>query len=269
MSLDNSEKIRSLYDHGALKPHHIEKIFRDHDPDDWGTDDMPSHILSRMKDHPNPEHVAAILRSGNQSAETDLAHNKNIPYGHLKHLVDTGNADTKSALLYRDDTPHEDFNKIVNHFLDHEEDKSPVTTLTNDIRYHPDTVDKILKHPDLEDHEKRGFLARNPKIRPETIERYATHGTMGQKQTIAGNINTPTHVLEKLAAQKNPDINSELAINHRTPSHILGAMDHSDLYTAKSLAGHPNTPKEKLQELANHPAEYVSSRAKARLEKMK
>jgi hypothetical protein len=269
MSFDSSEKIRSLYDHGALKPQHIEKIFRDHDPDDWGTDDMSSHILSRMKDNPNPEHVAAILRSGNQSAETDLAHNKNIPYEHLKHLVDHGNADTKSALLYRDDTPHEDFNKIVNHFLDHEHDKSPVTTLTNDIRYHPDTVDKILAHPDLAEFEKKGFLSTNPKIRPATVEHYATHGTESMKAHIAGNINTPTHVLEKLAAEKNPNIDLELANNHRTPSHVLGAMEHATLYKARSLAVHPNTPKEKLQELANHPAEYVSSRAKARLEKMK
>ncbi len=220
-----SNKLAALYSHGVLKPHHIEKMFRETDAKDiW--DDSPHaeatvNILRDLKNDYKPEIASAILRSGNEEAITQIAHNKNAPYNQLSHLVDHPSTEIKSAMLYRTDLPKEEFNKLANHFIDHEEDKRPALGLYGEKNYHPDTIEKILKHPDIDHHSKLKFLSSNRNVKPETLEHYGMHGTGIEKAHVAENLYTPPHVLEHLAKHGDENALFGVAHNYSTPEHVL------------------------------------------------
>jgi hypothetical protein len=106
------------------------------------------------------------------------------------------------------------------------------------------------------------LVARNPNVRPDTLERLAGSQDSYVLGDVVGNPKLPASVLARFTSSEDYLIVWGLSHNPHTPPDVLDRLSRSsDRYTRMHVAGNPGTPPEVRARLASDPDEAVRNAA--------
>lgn len=109
------------------------------------------------------------------------------------------------------------------------------------------------------------LVARNPNVRPDTLERLARSPDSYVLGDVVGNPKLPASVLARFTSSEDYLIVWGVSRNPQTPPEVLDRLSRSDnRYTRMNVAWNPGTPPEVRARLVSDPDELVRNAAGAR-----
>lgn len=99
----------------------------------------------------------------------------------------------------------------------------------------------------------RKLVAQHMRCPPTILEELAGDEDENVVMLAAQNWACPEHILCQLSHHSNPRVLAVVAAHHRTPPNVLGQLPLDDTGVAHNVARNPNTPPQRLREMASHP----------------
>lgn len=137
----------------------------------------------------------------------------------------------------------------------------------------PPVLDRLAGDPDLApsigETKVAWLVANNPNTTSATLAQLATNSDTMVRSAVGRHPNTSPATLEQLAtppperAWIDSDVRQAIAGNPNTPSHILAGWEKSDGFTMPKVAGNPSTPSAVLERMSHDTQTGNSTRAQA------
>jgi hypothetical protein len=98
--------------------------------------------------------------------------------------------------------------------------------------------------------EVRLYVARHPKATESILRRLSDDHAELVREAVAEHPNTPVESLQKLSSDSNDDVRDSVATHGRIPYQTLASLAEKNDAYLRLLALHPETPEDRLEELA-------------------
>ena len=222
----------------------------------------PPHLLEKLASDPDAEVRATVARD------------KKTPSHVLEKLADDSEVGVRAAVAKNKSTPPHFLEKLAA-----DPDARVRANVAHDLRVPSHFLEKLAADPDasvrlaiVKDHRRRKMpahvlekladdtnarvreaVAENLSTTPHFLELRAGRGA-SVRAAFAGSEPTPTHILEKLAADPEARVREVIAHNESTPPHLLEMLaSDPDAGVRATVSGNESTPLHVFEKLADDP----------------